>query len=43
MTFLKGLMKMIILSRRRSCAEDRYKSKKVNDFSLSQNVGLVRR
>ncbi len=34
---------MMILSKKRSCAEDRYKSKKVDDFSLSQNIGFVRR
>ncbi len=36
-------MKMIILSRERLCAQDRYKSKKVDDFSLYQNIGLIYR
>ncbi len=38
-TFLKKLI--IILRRRQLCAKDRYKSKKVDNFSLSQKVGFV--
>ncbi len=38
-TFLKELI--IILKRRRSYAKGRYKSKKVDNFSLSQKVGLI--
>ena len=41
MTFLKK--PIIILKKRWLCAEDRYKSKKVDDFFLNQNVGIVYR
>ncbi len=39
MIFLKELI--IILRRKRSCVKGRYKSEKVDDFFISQNIGLV--
>ena len=40
-TFFKNLVKIIILRRKLSHVGVRYKSKKVDDFSLSQKRSLV--